>query len=181
MSEIEVPTEHLHETLHEEVEKQEYHGGGHGEQAASWVPIVALSTAVMAVLAALAALFAGHHANEGVLEQIKASDLWAQYQAKGIKSSVLGTKVELLRELDRTPKPTDVTQIEKYQDEQKDIEREAQGDERSSREHMHHHNIFARTVTLFQIAIALAAISVLSKKKWLWYGGLLLSAGGLVW
>ncbi len=44
---------------------------------------------------------------------------------------------------------------------------------------MDHHNAFARTVTLFQIAIAMAAIAVLSRKKWLWFVGLGLSAAGI--
>ena len=36
-------------------------------------------------LAAIAALLAGHAANEALLEQIKASDQWSYYQSKSIK------------------------------------------------------------------------------------------------
>ena len=177
--EIEVPTEHLHESLEEAA-----HGahGAHGHaapQGRDWISHVAVTAAVLAVLAAVAALLAGHHANEGVLESIQASDRWSYYQAKGIKSSVLSTKVELLRELEHTPKPADEKQIEAYRDEQKEIEAEAKGLERSSEQHMHVHNIFGRTVTLFQIGIALAAISVLSRRKWVWFGSLALSAVGV--
>jgi hypothetical protein len=70
MPEIEAPTEHLHETIHEEVHKSE---AGH-HQAERWTPQVALSSALLAVLAALAALLAGHHVNEATLDQMKASD-----------------------------------------------------------------------------------------------------------
>src|SRR5215813_12675105 len=84
--EIEVPTEQLHETLHEEAHKA--HGDGGGRE---WFSQVALSSALLAVLAAIAALLAGHHANEGVLEQIKASDHWSYFQSKGIKASVMQT------------------------------------------------------------------------------------------
>src|SRR5580704_8937616 len=94
--EIEVPTEHLNEALDEEAHKNdhEHHGhggkkGGHAAKHTNWIPGVALSAAVMAVCAAIAALLAGHHANEGVLDQITASDRWAEFQAKGIKSAVL--------------------------------------------------------------------------------------------
>ena len=52
--------------------------------------------------------------------------------------------------------------------------------ERSSDHHMQVHNVFARTVTILQIAIAMAAISVLSKKKWLWLAGVGLSVLGVV-
>ena len=76
--EIEVPTEHLHETIHEAAEGHHPHMAGFNMQ-------VALSTAILAVVAAVSALFAGHAANEAVLEQIEASDKWNFYQAKSIK------------------------------------------------------------------------------------------------
>ena len=50
---------------------------------------IAISTALMAVFAAMASLLAGHHADEAVIEQIRASDQWAFYQAKGIKDEIL--------------------------------------------------------------------------------------------
>jgi hypothetical protein len=176
--EIEVPTEQLQESIHEEAHKAHHHGPD-GPSVRDWIPWVALSSAILAVLAALAALLAGHHANEGVLEEIQAGDRWSYYQAKGIKSSVLQTKIELLRELERTPKPDDVAQVERYKDEQKKIEDDAHELEHSSDRHMGHHNVFARTVTLFQIAIALAAISVLARRRWVWFISMGLSALGL--
>src|SRR5262249_13583926 len=158
-----------HETLHEEAHKAHGEGGGR-----EWISQVALSSALLAVLAAVAALLAGHHANEGVLEEIKASDHWSYFQSKGIKASVLQTKIELLRELERTPRAEDAKQVETYKGEQARIEEEAHELERSSDRHMGEHNILARTVTLYQIAIALAAISVLARKKWVWYVSLAL-------
>ena len=89
MEEIEVPTDHLHEKMHERAE----------ESRERWIMMVALTAAMLAVLAAVSALMAGHHANEATIEQIKASDQWAYYQAKGIKSSVLESKAEILREI----------------------------------------------------------------------------------
>jgi hypothetical protein len=180
--EIEVPTEHLHESLEEHAEEHAHDHPHkkkhHGEKGPAWIPGVALSAAVMAVCAAIAALLAGHHANEGILDQITASDRWSLFQAKGIKASVLNTKVELLTELQKTPKPEDVKKIEDYAAEQKTIQAEANELEHSSQDHMSRHSILARTVTFFQVAIALAAIAVLSRKKWLWYASLALAAGG---
>jgi hypothetical protein len=203
--EIEVPTEQLQDEIDEGAEKAREgsvdqtgkhprhetspsgSGGGHHkkhherhERSSRWIPGVALSSAIMAVLAAISALLAGHHANEGVMEQIQAGDQWSYYQAKGIKGAVLETKVDLLRELGKPPNPDDAKKLEGYKTEQKEIETKAHEYERSSDQHMSHHNVFARTVTMFQIAIAMAAISVLSKRKWLWHVSLLLSGGGLV-
>src|SRR3984957_15874126 len=78
MEEIEVPTEHLHEEIQEKAE----------EQKESWTLLVALSTALMAVLAGGAGLLAGHHANEALIERVKASDDWNLYQSKSIKQEI---------------------------------------------------------------------------------------------
>ena len=85
MEEAEVPLEHLHEEIH--------HRAAHGGER--WVSWVALSTAILAVLAAITGLLSGQRANEAMMKQIEASDQWAYYQAKGIKASVLEAKMTL--------------------------------------------------------------------------------------
>jgi hypothetical protein len=45
-----------------------------------------LSTAILAVSAAIAGLLSGQHVNEAMMNQMKASDQWNYYQAKSIKS-----------------------------------------------------------------------------------------------
>ena len=82
MEEAEVPLEHLHEQVKESAE----HSGE------AWISWVALSTAILAVLAAIAGLLSGEHANEAMMNQIESSDQWNYYQAKGIKASVLDAK-----------------------------------------------------------------------------------------
>jgi hypothetical protein len=172
--EIEVPTEHLHETLHEEA-----HGHGHGESPPSWVSQVALSAAVLAVTAAVAALLAGHHANEAMLEQMQATDQWALYQAKGIKGSLVANKLDIMEALGK-PREDERKEVVRYKDEQKEIEDKAKELEHSSDQHMHRHLTFARGVTSYQVAIALSAIAVLSRKKVLWFLSLALGAVGTV-
>ena len=56
---------------------------------------MALSTAILAVLAAIAGLLSGQHVNEVMMNQIEASDQWNYYQAKSIKASVLDAKMSL--------------------------------------------------------------------------------------
>jgi Domain of unknown function (DUF4337) len=168
--EIEVPTEHLHETIHEAAEGH-HHLAGFNMQ-------VALSTAVLAVVAALAALFAGHAANEAVLEQIKASDTWSHYQSKSIKDTVLSSKMALLVALGKTIEGKDAQKQVEYQHDMDKIKEEAEAKEAESAQHMHRHVILSRGVTLFQIAIALSAIAVLTKKRALWLGSLALGLIG---
>src|SRR5271155_4045082 len=92
MEEIEPPIEHVHETIH--------HHAHHTE--AQWITWVALSTALLAGLAAIAALLSGYHANTAVIEQVKASDQWAYYQAKGIKQVIVQENCNLLKAMGKT-------------------------------------------------------------------------------
>src|ERR1043166_9405850 len=85
MEEAEVPLESVQEHIHHRAEHS-------GERWISWV---ALSTAILAVFAAITGLLSGTHANEAMMSQIEASDQWAYYQAKGIKASVLDAKMSL--------------------------------------------------------------------------------------
>jgi hypothetical protein len=174
--EIEVPTEHLHETLNEHAEHKGGEGGEH--EGPKWVSQVALSAAMLAVLAAVSALLAGYHANEAMLEQMKATDDWAFYQAKGIKANLLQTKMELLSALKADAAGDPKEKLAEYQKEQKEIEEKAHHEEHESKEHMEHHEMLAKSVTAFQVAIAMSAIAVLARRKALWYLGLVLGVVG---
>ena len=167
--EIEIPTEHLHEHLHRAAHES-------GER---WTMGVALSSALLAALAAVAALTAGHDANEAMIDQLHASDQWAYYQAKGIKAGVLQAKMDLLAALKRAPAKEDREKLADYRREQEEIRQEAESHEGASRHHLHRHVVLARAVTLFQIAIAVGAISVLTRRKPLWFVSLGFGALGL--
>src|SRR5262249_47272246 len=151
MEEIEVPTEHLHEDMHE--------AAHHARER--WVTWVALSSALLAGFAAVTALLAGHHANEAMVDQIHASDQWSYYQAKGIKASVLSSRIELLKALGKETSAKDEEKVAQYKEEQDEISKEAKEKEHASESHLQHHVIFARGVTMFQVAIAVAAIAAL--------------------
>ncbi|PYL71595.1 MAG: hypothetical protein DMF22_06415 [Verrucomicrobia bacterium] len=159
MEEAEVPLEHLHEHVHESAE----HSG------AAWISWVALSTAILAVLAAIAGLLSGKHANEAMINQIEASDQWSYYQAKSIKAAVLDAKIAL----SAMPSEKDREKTAKYQEEESEIKSEAEHKEADAKSNFHKHEVFARGVTMFQIAIAIAAISALTKKPRFWIVSLL--------
>lgn len=170
MAEIEAPTEAIAEQLHHEAHTSKQ----------SWVSQVALSSAIIAVFAAVGAMVANHDANEAMLEQIKASDQWSYYQAKGIKASMLGTKLEILESLGKTTAAKDRDKLADYKKEQQEIAEVAQENEKSSAEHLHRHVVLARSVTLFQLAIATAAISVLARRRKIWLFGMGFGLFGLV-
>src|SRR5438552_12296347 len=112
--EIEVPTEHLHEKMEEEA----HHGG-------KWIARVAVSSALLAVCAAISALLAGHYANDAMLEEMQATDQWSLYQAKGIKSSLMESRIATLEALGKPASAEDRAKPEKYDREQKEIKEKA--------------------------------------------------------
>ncbi len=166
MEEAEVPLEHLHEHVHESAE--------HSREI--WISWVALSTAVLAVLAAIAGLLSGKHANEAMMSQIQASDQWSYYQAKSIKAAVLDAKMSLANAADEK----DRAKAAKYEEEQAEIKSEAEHKEIEAKTNFHKHEVLARGVTLFQIAIAIAAISALTRKRRFWIVSLLFGLVGCV-
>ena len=169
MEDPEVPTEHLHEEINE-------HASVHKK---SWTLGVALSSALLAGLAAISSLLAGHHSNEALIEQLQSSDQWSFYQAKGIKAAMLATKMELLAAGGKSSSAKDEEMVNAYKQEQTEIQLRANEKQESAEAHLHLHVIFARGVTLFQIAIAIGAIAVLTNRKKFWFVSLVLGLCGM--
>ena len=67
-----------------------------------------------------------------------------------------------------------------YQEEQAEIKREAEHKEVEAKSNFHKHEVFARGVTMFQIAIAVAAISALTKRRRYWIVSMILGGIGCV-
>jgi hypothetical protein len=170
--EIEVPTEHLHEKMEEEAEE-------HGAER-KWISRVAVSSAILAVCAAITALLASHHSDEAILEQMRATDTWSFYQAKSIKLEILNGNIEQATSDGKAIAPERVAKLEEYKKEMAKIKSDGQEMEDSSAAHMVHHVSLARGVTAFQIAIAMGAIAVLARRPKLWIVSLGLGILGLI-
>jgi hypothetical protein len=170
MEEIEVPTEHLHEAVHEEAH--------HSQE--KWITAVALSTAILAALAAIAALLAGKDANEAVIGRGTASDTWSQFATNSIKLSTLEAHIDLLK-LDNKPVPDRFKdKIDKYTKEKNRLQEQARMEVKAYQQRLARHEVLAHGVTMFQIAIAVSAIAALTKRRWFWYLGLGFGAAGIV-
>jgi len=173
MSEI----ENFSENIHEQSNEHAHHILAEGKE--KWVLYVALTTAVIAVLAAITGLIAADHADEAMLSQIHASDQWAFYQAKGIKSEIISSSGKVMLALGKKPAAADSAKVKENKTEQAKIMQEAKDAEKESHEHASKHKILARGVTLFQIAIAIGAISIITKRKILWIGSMGFAAIGV--
>ena len=174
----EIDTERLHEAIHEELE----HDGRR------LVKIIALTTAIFAAIAAVAALRAGGAANEALMLeteatrlQVQASDQWAYYQAKGIKAAVQDAARTSWLSIGKAAPPQYTATQKRYIDEQAAIsasakKKEAERNVRSAEAThlLHQHHQFANTVALLQVAIALGAVAALGRMRSIWFASLLL-------
>ena len=179
----EVETEKLHEAIHEELEKE----GGNLLRA------IALSTALLAALAALASLRAGATVNEALALkteatqlQAQASDQWAYYQAKGIKAAVQEGARAAFEAVGKEPPAALGEKAARYEREQdaikekaKELEKERDARVEEAEHLMHQHHKFANAVALFQVAIALGAVAALTRFKLVLAGSILVGLGGL--
>src|SRR3954470_219250 len=104
MEEPEVPTEQLQEDIHHEASHR-------GER---WTMGVALSCALLASLAAVASMSAGHYANEAMMSQIESANQWSYFQSKSIKEAQLKSKRDILAALGKPASDQDQQKLAEY-------------------------------------------------------------------
>ena len=151
-----------------------------------WLNYLALSTIVFAVCATLATFKGGSYSTRSVLSQSQASDQWAYYQAKGIKSYLYEMQKEKLElELLNLQKSASEDVIfaykqkiknykdraENYLKEKSDIQNNAKNLEKARDVAQLHSKAFGVAVIFLQIAILLSSIASLMRKKQLWFLG----------
>jgi hypothetical protein len=170
---------------HDHAVEHEAHKPGLGQQ-------VAIFTAVLATVGAIVSFFGGDtqnnamlFKNEAVLERAEASDAWNFYQAKSMKQNL----AEIAAAVATDPKKVEFYQAEarRYAAEKKQVEADAKKHEAAYKEWneksehaLHPHHYLAISMTLLQIAIALASITVLTQKRWLLAGAALSAFAGAI-
>ena len=75
---------------------------------------------------------------------------------------------------------SDQSKRDRYKKEQEEIKSEAEHKQAAAKSNFHKHEVFARGVTMFQIAIAIAAISALTRRPKFWIVSLLFGIVGCV-
>ncbi len=145
-----------------------------------WMSRVAVSTAVMAAFAAISTMFAGGNLNQAMFQQINQADRCSEYQAKGIKRSVVQTRVDIAAMLDKPVSDTDRKDLTRYTEEQEKISAEAKSFGATADRHLIHYRILAAAAAAFQIGIALAAVALLLKRNVFWLISLGVGAVGVV-
>lgn len=176
-----------HATQHAAHGEQAHHGVGGGSmtnQIALFTAVIATVGAIFAYMGGATQANAGLYKNNAAIKKTEASNQWNYFQAKSTKQSL----AEVSRDLAPSPGDRDKYQakIDRYEKEKKDIQAQAEKIEAEAKEwdrqsdaQMHVHHRWAQATTALQVAIALAAIALLTRKKWLEYGMFAMGAVGV--
>jgi len=166
---------HVHGPHDHEVEHVAQHGGD------SFTSRLAVLTAVLSTVGAIFGYMGGHaqnaallYKNEAAIQKTSASNQWNYYQAKSNKQNLAELSVTLTRGDDQEKFKA---AVERYKKEKEEIKTEADKLEAAAKEADHHselemhvHERWALATTLLQIAIALSAITLLTRKRWMLVG-----------
>jgi hypothetical protein len=165
---------HVHGPHDHEVE----HAAHSGDRFAG---LIAVMTAILATIGALFSYMggatqanAGLYKNNAAIKKTEASNQWNYYQAKSNKQNLAELAMALVAE-DR--KAAYAKEVERYKTEKAEIktaaekleaESKAWDDQSDAQMHLHHR--WAQATTGLQISIALAAMALLTRRKWLEWG-----------
>ena len=163
----------------------EHAAQGHGNSAtnkiAMFTAIIATVGAIFGYMGGATQASAGLYKNNAAIKKTEASNQWNFYQAKSSKQNLSELALELAP---AGKKEFYDAEIKRYKTEKADIkvvaeklEAESKEWDRQSDEQMHQHHRWAQATTLLQVAIALAAIALLTRKRWLEYA--MFGAGAL--
>ncbi len=157
-----------------------------------WMTWVALTTAVMAVLAAITTLYMGKYSSRAILLQGQETSQWGYYQAKSIKSYLYEIQTEFMEmeRLEGESKAIKVNsqQFEKaltrYKDAVKRYDKE-KAEIKGKADELAKQKVVAQerggnygfALIFLQIGLMLSSIAALTKRKVLWYFGMLTALG----
>lgn len=168
--------------------------GGHGEHDEKGKGMIAQIAVITAVIATVGALFsymggatqanAGLYKNNAAIKKTEASNQWNFFQAKSTKQSLAEVSRDLSAESAKDKYQAKIDRYEKEKNEIKlaaeKLEKESTDWDKQSDEQMHQHHRWAQATTVLQISIAMAAIALLTRKRWVEYVMFAAAAGGLV-
>jgi Na+/glutamate symporter len=163
---------HVHGPHDHELEHAAHNDpGGMAGQLAVVTAILATVGALFAYMGGATQANAGLYKNDAAIKKTEASNQWNYYQSKSSKQNLSELAQELAPEARKT---FYVDEVKRYKAEKADIklaaeklEAESKAWDDRSAEQMHQHHRWAQATTALQIAIAMAAIALLTRKRWL--------------
>jgi hypothetical protein len=180
---------HVHGPHDHEVEHAVHSGDDFSSKIAVMTAILATVGAIFGYEASDTQNNAALFKNNAAIKKTEASNQWNYYQAKSNKQNL----AELTITLPGADQQKYKEEVERYKKEKNGIKADAEKLEavslewdKKSDEQIHQHHRWAQAMTAEQIAISLAAITLLTRKKWMQYAaygvaGVGVALGVLAW
>src|SRR6266852_5165285 len=148
---------------------------------------VSITISIMAVLLAGASLL-GHRAHtEGLSLETEAASRWAQYQAKSVRlheaqgfSDVVRLVAPLNKELGAELKEKYAKEVEHYEGDKVDVSKEAKNLEEERDLTVRQADRFDGGEGLLEIGLVICSITLLTKRRVFWFGGVLIALAGVI-
>ena len=147
------------------------HGDGFTNKIAMFTAMIATVGAIFGYMGGATQANAGLYKNNAAIKKTEASNQWNYYQAKSSKQNLSELAIALAP---AAKQDFYAEEIKRYKAEKTEIkakaetlEAESSDWDHASDEQMHQHHRWAQATTLLQVAIALAAIALLTRKRWL--------------
>ena len=148
---------------------------------------VSLTMSILAVLVAGATLL-GHRAHtEELLLQTRATDQWAYYQAKNIRlhemqgiADLLGALAPSERKETAAVRDKYLKEVERYANDKEDISEKAKELENERDVASRRANRFDGGEALLEVGLVICSITLLTRRRAFWFGGMLVGALGVV-
>ncbi len=159
----------------------------------TWTIWVALSLSIMAVVAGVVTLYMGKYSSRTALLQGQITNQWSYYQAKSIKQHAYEIQKQNLelqlaaqrcvftksvqQQFDKTIE-LDASNITRYGAEKDDIKKQAEAMEADKLLNQQRSGKLSIALIFLQIAIMLSSVTLITKRRPLWYVGSILALCG---
>ncbi len=154
-----------------------------------WQQHLARTTAILAVIAAMATARYGGAGANAILFQSKESDAWSYYQAKNIKLAVIEAQGELGQALAATLPGHWALELytqqraadaERLQRERQQLRDEAEKLQKKKERYTRQADRFELAFIALQVGVVLCSVAGAARRRWMWMTSIVLGVGGVV-
>jgi len=159
----------------------------HGHDNDPMVLPVSLTVSIMAVLLATVSLLSHRAHTESLRFETRAASRWTQYQAKSIRlheahgfSDIVNLVASMDKEKGDKLKEKYAKEVEHYESDKEDVSNEAKKLEDERDRAGNQADRFDAAAEFLAIGLVICSITLLTKRKAYWFGGMLIAAVGIV-
>jgi hypothetical protein len=141
-----------------------------------------VTIALFAMFAIISSLMASREMNGATIHQIQTADKWAFFQAKGIKATVLESRIPLLELMKVNKAEVEELRetIKQYEIEKNLLLAEAVSLDEKSMDHLKRYDYWSLAIAFFSMSVVLGGITLFSRRKILWFVSIIFGISGYI-